>query len=151
MTSSPTPASSPSSGRTTRSPCWSTWSRSVWVWVCGDRRPSVCCSAGFQPLRRLAQVHRGIKGVIRDKVTKKGIPDAIIKVEDNNHDIRSGERLNLPLFLKNSSLLFPQAVELLTAFPGKAIFQSISSCNCPAELRKWHSGICSSNFLPDLL
>ncbi|XP_011618137.1 probable carboxypeptidase X1 [Takifugu rubripes] len=37
----------------------------------------------------MEQVHRGIKGVIRDKVTKKGIPDAIVKVEDHSHDIRS--------------------------------------------------------------
>lgn len=37
------------------------------------------------------QVHRGIKGVVRDKLTKKGIPDAIIKVEDHDHDIRSGQ------------------------------------------------------------
>ncbi|XP_028250869.1 probable carboxypeptidase X1 [Parambassis ranga] len=37
----------------------------------------------------MEQVHRGIKGVIRDKVTKKGIADAIIKVEDHDHDIRS--------------------------------------------------------------
>ncbi|GLD47664.1 probable carboxypeptidase X1 [Lates japonicus] len=39
----------------------------------------------------MEQVHRGIKGVVRDKLTKKGIPDAIIKVEDHDHDIRSGQ------------------------------------------------------------
>uniref|UniRef100_A0A3B4BBL0 Peptidase M14 domain-containing protein n=1 Tax=Periophthalmus magnuspinnatus TaxID=409849 RepID=A0A3B4BBL0_9GOBI len=38
----------------------------------------------------MEQVHRGIKGVIRDKQTRKGIPDAIIKVDDHEHDIRSG-------------------------------------------------------------
>ncbi|XP_053191617.1 probable carboxypeptidase X1 [Scomber japonicus] len=37
----------------------------------------------------MEQVHRGLKGVVRDKLTKKGIPDAIIKVEDHDHDIRS--------------------------------------------------------------
>lgn len=37
------------------------------------------------------QVHRGIKGVIRDKLTKRGIADAVIKVEDHDHDIRSGQ------------------------------------------------------------
>ncbi|XP_023286145.1 probable carboxypeptidase X1 [Seriola lalandi dorsalis] len=37
----------------------------------------------------MEQVHRGIKGVVRDKLTKQGIADAIIKVEDHNHDIRS--------------------------------------------------------------
>ncbi|KAM4724504.1 putative carboxypeptidase X1 [Anableps anableps] len=37
----------------------------------------------------MEQVHRGIKGVIRDKTTKQGIENAIIKVEDHNHDIRS--------------------------------------------------------------
>lgn len=38
----------------------------------------------------LLQVHRGIKGVIRDKDTKQGIANAIVKVEDLDHDIRSG-------------------------------------------------------------
>uniref|UniRef100_A0A7N8X6E2 Carboxypeptidase X (M14 family), member 1a n=1 Tax=Mastacembelus armatus TaxID=205130 RepID=A0A7N8X6E2_9TELE len=37
----------------------------------------------------MEQVHRGIKGVVRDKLTKQGIADAIIKVEDHGHDIRS--------------------------------------------------------------
>nr|XP_057933516.1 probable carboxypeptidase X1 isoform X1 [Doryrhamphus excisus] len=37
----------------------------------------------------MEQVHRGIKGVVRDKETKKGIVDAVIKVEDHGHDIRS--------------------------------------------------------------
>ncbi|KAK2892190.1 probable carboxypeptidase X1 [Channa argus] len=37
----------------------------------------------------MEQVHRGIKGVVRDKETKQGIADAVIKVEDHNHDIRS--------------------------------------------------------------
>lgn len=38
-----------------------------------------------------SQVHRGIKGVIKDKDTKAGIADAIIKVDDIDHHIRSGE------------------------------------------------------------
>ncbi|KAM9354397.1 putative carboxypeptidase X1 [Pholidichthys leucotaenia] len=37
----------------------------------------------------MEQVHRGIKGVIRDKITQRGIADAIVKVEDHDHDIRS--------------------------------------------------------------
>ncbi|XP_029316092.1 LOW QUALITY PROTEIN: probable carboxypeptidase X1 [Cottoperca gobio] len=37
----------------------------------------------------MEQVHRGIKGVVRDKMTKQGISDAVIKVEDHKHDIRS--------------------------------------------------------------
>ncbi|KAM9777274.1 putative carboxypeptidase X1 [Neosynchiropus ocellatus] len=37
----------------------------------------------------MEQVHRGIKGVIRDKETKKGIADAVVQVEDHDHDIRS--------------------------------------------------------------
>ncbi|XP_017285255.1 probable carboxypeptidase X1 isoform X2 [Kryptolebias marmoratus] len=37
----------------------------------------------------MEQVHRGIKGVIRDKDTGTGIADAIIKVEDIDHHIRS--------------------------------------------------------------
>jgi len=35
-------------------------------------------------------VHRGIKGVIRDKDTKDGIANAVIKVDGLDHDIRSG-------------------------------------------------------------
>ncbi|XP_071391256.1 probable carboxypeptidase X1 [Centroberyx affinis] len=37
----------------------------------------------------MEQVHRGIKGVIRDKDTEAGIADAIIKVDDIDHHIRS--------------------------------------------------------------
>ncbi|XP_060758703.1 probable carboxypeptidase X1 [Neoarius graeffei] len=37
----------------------------------------------------MEQVHRGIKGVIKDKDTKAGIADAIIKVDDIDHHIRS--------------------------------------------------------------
>ncbi|XP_029450798.1 probable carboxypeptidase X1 [Rhinatrema bivittatum] len=37
----------------------------------------------------MEQVHRGIKGVVRDKDTEQGIADAIISVEDINHDIRT--------------------------------------------------------------
>ncbi|XP_038135413.1 probable carboxypeptidase X1 isoform X1 [Cyprinodon tularosa] len=37
----------------------------------------------------MEQVHRGIKGVIRDKISKQGIANAVIKVEDHDHDIRS--------------------------------------------------------------
>uniref|UniRef100_A0A4W5PN21 Peptidase M14 domain-containing protein n=1 Tax=Hucho hucho TaxID=62062 RepID=A0A4W5PN21_9TELE len=38
----------------------------------------------------MEQVHRGCKGVIRDKYTEAGIEDAIIKVDDIDHHIRSG-------------------------------------------------------------
>ncbi|MCI4385439.1 hypothetical protein PGIGA_G00050530 [Pangasianodon gigas] len=37
----------------------------------------------------MEQVHRGIKGVIKDKDTKAGIADAIVKVDDIDHHIRS--------------------------------------------------------------
>ncbi|TSW48779.1 putative carboxypeptidase X1 [Bagarius yarrelli] len=37
----------------------------------------------------MEQVHRGIKGVIRDKDTKLGIANAVVKIEDLDHDIRS--------------------------------------------------------------
>ncbi|XP_077103662.1 putative carboxypeptidase X1 isoform X2 [Siphateles boraxobius] len=37
----------------------------------------------------MEQVHRGIKGVVRDKDTECGIADAIIKVDDIDHHIRS--------------------------------------------------------------
>lgn len=38
----------------------------------------------------MCQIHRGIKGVVRDKDTEAGIADAIIKVDDIDHHIRSG-------------------------------------------------------------
>lgn len=31
--------------------------------------------------------------MVRDKLTKQGIADAVIKVEDHDHDIRSGQPL----------------------------------------------------------
>ncbi|XP_062331809.1 probable carboxypeptidase X1 isoform X1 [Osmerus eperlanus] len=37
----------------------------------------------------MEQVHRGLKGVIRDKDTEAGIADAIVKVDDIDHHIRS--------------------------------------------------------------
>ncbi|XP_075429795.1 putative carboxypeptidase X1 isoform X1 [Ascaphus truei] len=37
----------------------------------------------------MEQVHRGIKGVVRDKDTEKGVPEAIIAVDGLNHDIRT--------------------------------------------------------------
>ncbi|CAN2388343.1 zinc ion binding [Pristimantis euphronides] len=37
----------------------------------------------------IEQVHRGIKGVVRDKDTNQGVPEAIIVVEGLNHDIRT--------------------------------------------------------------
>ncbi|KAG7335317.1 hypothetical protein KOW79_001913 [Hemibagrus wyckioides] len=37
----------------------------------------------------MEQVHRGIKGVIKDKDTKAGIAEAIVKVDDIDHHIRS--------------------------------------------------------------
>lgn len=36
------------------------------------------------------QVHRGIKGVIRDRESGEGIAGAVIKVEEIDHHIRSG-------------------------------------------------------------
>ncbi|XP_075037655.1 putative carboxypeptidase X1 [Mixophyes fleayi] len=37
----------------------------------------------------MEQVHRGVKGVVRDKDTDKGVPDAVIVVDGLNHDIRT--------------------------------------------------------------
>ncbi|XP_022540625.2 probable carboxypeptidase X1 isoform X2 [Astyanax mexicanus] len=37
----------------------------------------------------MEQVHRGIKGVIRDKDTKEGIANAVVKIVGLDHDIRS--------------------------------------------------------------
>ena len=50
--------------------------------------------------------------MVRDKLTKKGIADAVIKVEDHNHDIRSGLAVDLIFVLssqdfKNGFLEFP--------------------------------------------
>ncbi|XP_009883935.1 PREDICTED: probable carboxypeptidase X1 [Charadrius vociferus] len=38
----------------------------------------------------MEQVHRGIKGVVRDRDTEQGIANAIISVDGINHDIRTG-------------------------------------------------------------
>lgn len=43
-------------------------------------------TCGTDPL----QVHRGIKGVVRDSDTEQGIPNAIISVDGINHDVRTG-------------------------------------------------------------
>ncbi|XP_053797828.1 probable carboxypeptidase X1 isoform X1 [Vidua chalybeata] len=37
----------------------------------------------------MEQVHRGIKGVVRDSDTEQGIPNAIISVDGINHDVRT--------------------------------------------------------------
>ncbi|NXI17312.1 CPXM1 carboxypeptidase, partial [Irena cyanogastra] len=37
----------------------------------------------------MEQVHRGIKGVVRDSDTGQGIPNAIISVDGINHDVRT--------------------------------------------------------------
>ncbi|XP_069043057.1 probable carboxypeptidase X1 isoform X2 [Lepisosteus oculatus] len=37
----------------------------------------------------MEQVHRGLKGVVRDKDTQAGIADAIVSVDDIDHDIRT--------------------------------------------------------------
>lgn len=42
--------------------------------------------------------------MVRDKLTKQGIADAVIKVEDHDHDIRSGEPLAL-FFCENLCLM----------------------------------------------
>ncbi|NXJ11907.1 CPXM1 carboxypeptidase, partial [Odontophorus gujanensis] len=38
----------------------------------------------------MEQVHRGIKGVVRDEDTGEGIANAIISVDGINHDVRTG-------------------------------------------------------------
>lgn len=51
------------------------------------RRPCLILAPVF------LQVHRGIKGVVRDKDTEAGVADAVIKVDDIDHHIRSGSTL----------------------------------------------------------
>ncbi|NWU93919.1 CPXM1 carboxypeptidase, partial [Upupa epops] len=38
----------------------------------------------------MEQVHRGIKGVVRDRDTERGIANAVVTVEGINHDVRTG-------------------------------------------------------------
>lgn len=47
--------------------------------------------------------------MVRDKLTKKGIADAIIKVEDHDHDIRSGQPVD---FLSNEQGVKVKSVKL---------------------------------------
>uniref|UniRef100_A0A670Z6E8 Peptidase M14 domain-containing protein n=1 Tax=Pseudonaja textilis TaxID=8673 RepID=A0A670Z6E8_PSETE len=44
----------------------------------------------------MEQIHRGIKGIVRDKDTEQGIADAIISVDGINHDIRTGTKKSGP-------------------------------------------------------
>lgn len=54
-------------------------------------------TANSKPQCLVLQVHRGIKGVVRDKDTDDGIAGAVIKVEDIDHHIRSGAVLVSPV------------------------------------------------------
>uniref|UniRef100_A0A3B4Z592 Probable carboxypeptidase X1 n=1 Tax=Stegastes partitus TaxID=144197 RepID=A0A3B4Z592_9TELE len=65
----------------------------------------------------MEQVHRGIKGVVRDKDTEAGIADAIIKVDDIDHHIRSGTILCLDFTAKNKTTLLKNSELPLDAVP----------------------------------
>ena len=77
------------------------------------------CTGVFKVLLVVStQVHRGIKGVVKDKMSKRGIGDALIKVEDHEHDIRSGQRefktsvsLNVPFVF---TCFFTESTERLS-------------------------------------
>lgn len=58
----------------------------------------------FNTLSLVLQVHRGIKGVVRDKDTDDGIAGAVIKVEDIDHHIRSGTVNILPVIEEKEKL-----------------------------------------------
>lgn len=57
-------------------------------------------TSNSKPQCLVLQVHRGIKGVVRDKDTDDGIAGAVIKVEDIDHHIRSGTVHVLPVIGK---------------------------------------------------
>ncbi|NWR99852.1 CPXM1 carboxypeptidase, partial [Motacilla alba] len=70
---------------------WHTVAGSDGTWLSpnaggGSRRAGHCHLCHLpHPL----QVHRGIKGVVRDSDTEQGIPNAIISVDGINHDVRT--------------------------------------------------------------
>lgn len=64
------------------------------VLICSSAFPRAILMTSFtsnsKPQCLVLQVHRGIKGVVRDKDSDDGIAGAVIEVEDIDHHIRSG-------------------------------------------------------------
>lgn len=89
-------------------------------------------SANFYPL----QVHRGIKGVVRDKDTNAGIANAIIEVEDLDHHIRTGLQS-----YHQSRALGPLTVMRPTDFQVLVSVKCLISL-CPSQLTMGTTGGC---------